>query len=472
MGNHIRSLWRRIADSSHAPKWFAWALVNLSIAAYFLFGLVAPASSSKTVWLPGKTTHGHYQIEMDCDACHDPGRSTQEPTASDLMQDACIRCHGEQLTAANDTHPAKKFNDPTNADRLKVLDAQNCLSCHQEHVPQQTLAMGLTMPADYCWHCHQEVADSRPSHQGMAYDSCVTAGCHNYHDNRALYEKYLDDHHGQADHLDLALLPARNTVSGLSGKFRPSESLTIADADHPAGETFDESILNEWSTTTHALAGVNCSHCHGGNKDPAWASAVATDRCEQCHADQVASFGTGKHGMRPASGLPAMTPAQARLPMHSGAAHRQLDCSACHPGHRFDTQYAATQACLGCHADDHSLAYIDTSHAALWRDEVAGAGQSGSGVSCASCHLPRIEGESGIWVNHDQNANLRPNETMAREVCVNCHGLEYSLSALADAEVVAACFGASPSKRIKSVQMARDWFEQRNAKRRATSKPQ
>ena len=39
-----------------------------------------------------------------------------------------------------------------------------------------------------------------------------------------------------------------------------------------------------------------------------------------------------------------------------------------------------------------------------------------SGVSCATCHLPRIEGDQGVWVNHDQNANLRPNETMAREV--------------------------------------------------------
>ncbi|MCS7468088.1 cytochrome c3 family protein [Stieleria sp. ICT_E10.1] len=465
MSIQIRSIWNAFRQSPHAPKWLTWAAINVSIAAYFGFGLVAPASISKTAWLPGETTHGHYQIEMDCNACHDPGRSADGPSGSDVMQDACIRCHGEQLDLAKDTHPAKKFRDPTNAERLAVLDAQNCLSCHQEHVPEQTLTMGLTMPADYCWHCHQEVADSRPSHRDMAYDSCATAGCHNYHDNRALYEKYLDDHHGQPDHLKLASLPLRSTAASLSGVFRPDRPLGIDEADHPPAETVDQRVLDDWATTAHALAGVNCTHCHGGNNDSQWSETVAMESCQRCHAGQVASFQTGKHGMRLAVGLPAMTPDQARLPMHAGRAHAKLDCNACHPGHRFDTQFAAAEACLRCHADDHSLAYRDSSHATLWQDELSGSGAVGSGVSCATCHLPRIEGETGIWVNHDQNASLRPNETMARQVCTHCHGLEYSLSALADPRSITSCFGDAPTERIKSVQMARAWFEQRRAKR-------
>ncbi|WP_286177669.1 cytochrome c3 family protein [Rhodopirellula sp. JC639] len=468
----LKPIWNAFRESPHGPKWLTWAAINLSIAAYFGYGLVAPASSHKTVWLPGETTHGHYQIELDCNACHDPGRSSEGPSSSDVMQDACIRCHGEQLDLAKDTHPAKKFRDPTNAERLKILDAQNCLTCHQEHAPEQTLAMGLTMPADYCWHCHQEVADSRPSHRGMAYDSCATAGCHNYHDNRALYEKYLDDHHGQSDHLELAALPRRSTAETLSGAIRVQEPLAVADADHPPSWTTDDSLLNDWATTAHAMAGVNCSHCHRGDGDStsddgAWSEQVAMERCRQCHQRQVESFMTGKHGMRLAAGLSPMTPEQARLPMHAGQAHAELDCSACHSGHRFDTPFAATDACLRCHADDHSLAYGDSSHAALWREELAGNGPAGSGVSCATCHLPRLDGDSGIWVNHDQNANLRPNETMARQVCTHCHGLEYSLSALADPQSVASCFAEAPTERIKSVQMAHEWFQQQEAKRAA-----
>lgn len=463
----LRTALRRFNHWKSAPHWLVWASLNLCIAGYFVFSLVAPASSIKTAWLPGTTTHGHYQIELDCNACHAPTNPKDPLTASDVMQDACIRCHGEQLRLAKDTHPAKKFRDPTNADLLAVLDAQDCLTCHREHVPERTLAMGLTMPADYCWHCHQEVADNRPSHKGMRYDSCATAGCHNYHDNRALYEKFLNDHFGEPDFREDAALPARDTLASLSENDWPQPAVGLANADHPGGQSFSSELMSDWADTAHAAAGVNCSHCHVDSEQSDWSDSVAMETCGRCHRDQMESFSSGKHGMRLAAGLSPMTPGQARLAMHAGASHAELTCNACHSGHRFDTEYAAAEACLRCHADDHSLAYADTTHAQLWRDEVAGDAPRGSGVSCATCHLPRLEGESGTWVNHDQNASLRPNETMAREVCLHCHGLEYSLSALADPDAAAHCYGESPSERVESVQLAHDWFALQEAKRKS-----
>lgn len=460
----LKSKLETFRRSKTAPKWLTWMALNLVAAAYLLFALVAPASNAKTVWLPGKTTHGHYQIELDCDACHAPATSESDHDKNDVMQDACLRCHGGQLKAANDTHPAKKFNDPVNAERLQILDAQNCLTCHQEHVPEQTLAMGLTLPADYCWHCHEDVADSRPSHKNMAYDTCATAGCHNYHDNRALYEKFLDDHYGQPDMLEPARVPPRATAAVLSDSEWPREALSFEQADHTLATTDDPKLLRDWAETAHAAAGVNCTHCHGGDdSETPWDDSVALSRCERCHADQVESFQTGKHGMRLAAGFSPMTPSMARLPMHAGAAHRALTCNACHPGHRFDTRYAASEACLNCHNDDHSLAYRESGHATLWRNESARSEPSGTGVSCATCHLPRLEGDSGVWVNHDQNANLRPNETMAREVCGHCHGLEFSLSSLADPQSIADCFSSAPKTRTRSVEMAHDWFAKKSA---------
>ena len=44
-----------------------------------------------------------------------------------------------------------------------------------------------------------------------------------------------------------------------------------------------------------------------------------------------------------------MRPADALLPMKGDAAHRELTCSSCHGGHRFDTRTAAVDACLECH---------------------------------------------------------------------------------------------------------------------------
>lgn len=487
--NLVRTASKRFASIPHFAKWFLCVLINLCIVGYFVTGLVAPASTIKSAWLPGETTHGHYQIELKCSACHDPTSEPGDMSASDVMQDACIRCHGEQLEIADDTHPASKFRDPTNAVLLQTLNAQDCLTCHQEHLPERTSEMGVSLPVDYCWHCHEDVGDSRPSHVGMSHDSCATAGCHNYHDNRALYEKFLDSHYGEPDFIDGGSVPPRQTIATLKGSLAksirtsPDDWLALGpkDADAPKTAMTDDKLMADWAETAHAAAGVNCGHCHAqktndakesvSDDDPgtdaAWSNTVSLKTCGQCHQQQTDSFLTGKHGMRLGSGLSPMTPSLARLPMHSGAAHRQLDCNACHQGHRFDTGFAAAQACLQCHADDHSLAYADTAHAAAWANEQSGDAPAGTGVSCATCHLPRIEGELGTWVNHDQNAGLRPNETMARQVCLNCHGLEMSLSSLADPHSKATCYGQAPDERTESVQMAHDWFVSRAAKAEA-----
>lgn len=457
------------ASDSSIRVWVYWMLLNVVVGGYFGYALVAPASTIKKHWLPGETTHGHYQIELACDACHSPAQDIADHSSRDVMQNACINCHAEQLDRAKDTHPAKKFNDPTNAARLEILDAQNCLACHREHVPEVTGNMGVTVPEDYCWHCHQDVGESRPSHKEMAFDSCDNAGCHNYHDNRALYEKYLFDHHGEADHLDEAELPARNFAEKWKSQHPNRKPLSKEDADGPEALLADKAMVRDWAETAHASAGVNCSDCHQANIDgepQAWSDKVSLDSCKQCHAGETDSFLTGKHGMRLKQGLSPMTPEQARLPMHAGVGHESLDCSACHSGHRFDTLYAATDACLKCHADSHSKAYADSSHAELWRSEILDGGKPGTGVSCATCHMPRLADGKRVWVNHDQNAGLRPNDSMARDVCAACHGLEFSLSALADPDQIKTCFSSDPDKRTESVEMAHAWFVQQQAKRK------
>ncbi|HYU16374.1 MAG TPA: hypothetical protein VEL05_09890, partial [Candidatus Acidoferrum sp.] len=46
---------------------------------------------------------------------------------------------------------------------------------------------------------------------------------------------------------------------------------------------------------------------------------------------------------------------------------------------------------------------------------------------------------------HNQNASLRPVETMVRPVCQACHGIGYSLAALADRGLVERNFRGAPS---------------------------
>ena len=116
---------------------------------------------------------------------------------------------------------------------------------------------------------------------------------------------------------------------------------------------------------------------------------------------------------------------------------------------------------MGCHNDGYTRAYIDSKHHILWQNEREGLTAPNSGVSCATCHLPREKrrrgGKEYVVVQHNQNDNLRPNEKMIRSVCMNCHGLRFSIDALADPRLVANNFTGSASTHIASI----DWAVRR-----------
>jgi hypothetical protein len=154
-----------------------------------------------------------------------------------------------------------------------------------------------------------------------------------------------------------------------------------------------------------------------------------------------------------------MTPGEALLPMQEQAAATQLTCNACHTPHRYDVRRAAVDACLECHDDTHSLAYRDSPHYALWQKELRGELPQGSGVSCAGCHMPRVNFDVNDWfsrvmVDHNQSADLSPNSKMIRPACLHCHGLEFSLDALADRDLIERNFAGKPAVHVKSMEMA------------------
>lgn len=438
---------------SSKSQWLVWLVATIGLVGYLAYSLtMRPASAART-FLPGVTTHGHYQIELQCQECHSPGMG--------VLQDACTRCHADELKRASDTHPRSKFTDPSKRHLLAKLDARSCMTCHQEHVPDRTQAMGLSLPSDYCWHCHQDIGEERPSHAGMAYDSCANAGCHNYHDNRALFEGFLIKHIDEPDQLKVQQVTLRDFAERWA-KDHPDtpRALTAADQDAPPEVEIDDDTLNGWAATAHAEAGVNCSACHVGDSGE-WFDNITHDACRECHTEQVEGFLASRHGMRLAVGLAPMTPGQARIPMNHDSFHDELKCVACHGSHEFDTEYAAAEACLKCHADEHSLAYVGSPHHALWQSELAGEAEPGTGVSCATCHLPRVDEGNGLAVQHNQNDYLRPNEKLARPVCTQCHGLQYSLDALADADLIKNNFAEPPSAHVESIDMAKAWSDER-----------
>jgi hypothetical protein len=427
-------------------------------SAYLGAVLTTDHSGSRSIFLPGATTDGHYQIELACQSCHTP--------FGGVANDACLTCHGEALAVANDSHPRSKFTDPRNADLLTRLDATRCVTCHREHRPAMTRAIGVTLPDDYCYTCHRDIAKDRPSHLDLTFQSCGSAGCHNYHDNTALYEDFLVAHAAEPALRPHPQVPARRRFERRRQTDHESmPARTSLPGDAPPSVKVEPSLLTQWESTTHARSRVNCTGCHstagGGPASPGgWISKPTEHECSRCHAGEVDGFFAGKHGMRRARDLTPLTPAMARQPMKSTARERQLSCSSCHSAHAFDTERAGVDACLTCHDDGHSRAYVGSPHYALWIREVAGQAAPGTGVSCATCHLPRLPAIEApathdVRVQHNQNSNLRPNEKMVRTVCLDCHGLGFSLDSLADPRLIATNFTGRPLRQIASIEMAR-----------------
>jgi hypothetical protein len=418
---------------------------TLAVAGYLAVRL---RSEDRTLFLPGPTSHGHYQIELRCDNCH--GGDGKVASSS------CQACHREELEHADDSHPPSKFLDPRNAALIAKLDARECVACHTEHEPALTDRFGVSLPRDYCVYCHDDIGEERSTHAGLTHDSCQAGGCHNFHDNRALTEDFMEEHLGEPD---LRERPLRLLRTGTAR--RTAKPLAAADADAPRG-LYDANAIMAWAGSAHARNAVNCSDCHG----PSGERKVEVTACERCHQRELDGFRASRHGARLAVGLSPMQPKLARLPMKARASERALDCQSCHGAHAYDTQRAAAEACQGCHDDRHTRAYPQSPHARAYEAELEGEGVAGSGVSCAACHLPvEHTGAGRVAVQHNQNDNLRPNEKMARSVCLACHGLRFTLDALADAALIEANFRGGAAEHVPSL----DWVEaRREARQRQT----
>lgn len=376
---------------------------------------------------PSALSPGHAQIGMQCVACHGDG-----PMAGvDAMQEKCIGCHSRNDdNKLENTHPRAKFEDPANADRLNRINALQCISCHSEHKPAATSQLGVSLPRDFCIACHDDIAKETPSHKGMDFNTCSMAGCHSYHDNRNTYRKLL----------------RRNIDKDAPKKRQVKKRSFVANPKK-----------------------------YGIDKNP-HGKAQAIGQCKNCHSAESELFGKGKHGMREAAGLRPMSPALSEKSFKADAVDQSLSCTSCHEANKPDTRKAAVAACLECHDDEHSNAYESSRHAELWRQESRGDARAGTGVSCATCHLPRQkrktpDGYKRIVVNHDQTANLRPVIKQTR-VCTQCHSLQFTYNALADEDLLKNNFNGLPTVLVESINMEEERVARKRQEREQQRKQQ
>ena len=440
--------------------WILWGVLTLTIAGYFLNMMLYAEDKSELII--GEATHGHYQIEMACTSCH-----TESFGGEDMLQNACVDCHGDQLKMARDSHPKKKFTDPRNADLVDILDARYCVSCHTEHQNEQTQAMGLTVPGDYCFHCHETVVDDRESHKDLGFETCASAGCHNFHDNRALFEDFLA---GSAEQPWVAAMSELVHANAANKKAKdikqPADYFEAKKQQHP-------DIEQEWLASRHGEVGVECGSCHA-DETASWLEKPALSQCQSCHTQETEGYLQGKHGMRIAEGLSPLTPSMSQMAFKQDMLDAEHGCNSCHASHSFDRKFAAFESCVSCHDDDHTRAFESSPHGQLTRAAMNDELPWEQAVTCATCHMPRLlhgkensaldplsianfKGNALIKVQHNQSDNLRPNEKMIRPICMSCHSLSFSIDALADTHLINNNFNGKPESHVPSI----DWAKQR-----------
>ena len=224
-----------------------------------------------------------------------------------------------------------------------------------------------------------------------------------------------------------------------------------------------QKIEQQWQTSAHALADVNCSSCHLSEENKQFIAEPTAESCRSCHENNVETFLLGKHGIRTLEGLSPLTPAMAHIPMKDGVADKQMNCNTCHDVHTVNTYQASVDSCLTCHNDNHSLNYKNSPHAEIFREIGTLPRPNEDSVTCATCHLPRETSGDSVLVNHNNTYTLKPRDRMVQEVCMNCHGVEFSFNSIFDDELVEANFARPPNQELRTFELVRDLEKKRSS---------
>lgn len=227
-----------------------------------------------------------------------------------------------------------------------------------------------------------------------------------------------------------------------------------------------QQITDRWQNSAHALAEINCTSCHQAENSQIIVAHPNHESCQSCHQTQVDTFLLGKHGIRLLEGESPLTPALAHLPMKGKALDKTMNCNTCHDVHSVNTALAAVDACLTCHNDAHSLNYKSSKHGQLWLAQGRLPRPTEQSTTCATCHLPRQVSESteGVTVNHNSTYTLKPRDRMVKEVCMNCHGMEFAYNSIFDDDLVESNFARPPTQNLDTIEMVRALEQERSGR--------
>jgi hypothetical protein len=368
----------------------------------------------------------------DCLACHGTGQVEAFPADHEgRTNDTCTMCHlveeAEEGEEGEEAEEAKAEGIPAVPHPLE--GQEDCLACHDTGQMKPFPADHEGRTNDTCTTCHEagEMAaagEARPvPHPLEGRDDCLA--CH----DTGQVKPFPADHEGRANESCLechqaggagmpaptpeptpTLPPAAGVVpTPIHEPVMFEENTCISCHLELGGE--HAQITGDWQESVHAVQGVGCVSCHGG--DPTQADAAAAmspeagylgplpkDRipglCGSCHTrvdlmrpfnlptDQLDQYWQSQHG-------------QALLEGDGNVA----TCFDCHDGHRVlkvsdpaSEVYPSNEPamCARCHADQELMAPygISTNQYDLYQNSVHGEAllqeQNLRAPTCSTCH--------------------------------------------------------------------------------------
>lgn len=387
-------------------------------------------SAKRVFFLPGQTSNSHHLIESSCNSCHQPFKSVPDNN--------CNNCHEKDL--AQDSHSEAKLLASKENKQLEFR--KNCRDCHQEHTGK---LRPITSKKEFCYSCHKTTIVEKENHRNFTVSSCWSSGCHNYHNNSELTLEVIKKQLS-VDPSDLAfqVLPLVR-----------EETSTELNPNFPLNLSVNQEIISQWKLSYHSQISVNCMNCHQ-EVNNSFVKNPSQDICAKCHSFEFEAFRRSTHGIREKLKLTPLVQKQSKLAMKlKDDEHRKLSCFICHDVHTVNTRQASVESCLKCHNDEHSQKYLQSKHATLFAPEDKQRPGS-QAVSCATCHMPRIEimveNKNKVVVDHNNSFNLRPRDRMLK-VCLACHDFEFSFNSIFDDEMVKNNFIGVPTKKHQTMKM-------------------
>ena len=354
---------------------------------------------------------------VTCEKCHTPAPGETTPRYKGLLFSGCQNCHA----------------DPHRGAFQEAKFAGTCQSCH-------TTTGWKSIPANSGFD-HDNT--KFPLHGKHVEIEC--SKCHKGDDFRQPVAHTLcSDCHEDVHHGQFAGRKAGSDCSACHGEvtFKPAlftkethqQSAFPLEAKH-ASLDCAKCHMPEGKDAVYKLNKLTCVECHPDVHAGEFAAAPYSNRCEDCHTQQI---------FRPTTFTPAR---HAKTKFALTAAHAAVFCGDCHkplpqvqalakPANDAARQYHfADQSCAGCHVDPHhTKVSCETCHnARQWKEvkpfdhattkfRLEGAHET---TACIECHKPHADARAVEAKNAKEAADFSRTPLQCFECHEDVHGGQF-----------------------------------------------